>query len=324
MKRVHANVTYRSTLGVLTNAVTVAALLLSALMLAATPLAAQVSAPVADAIERARGQINSGNGDAARTMLDSLVNGMPRSGDDFAEALYWRAVMSDQVADAERDWKTLVVAVPLSTRVPDALLRLGELEILRGQPAGARVYYERIARDFSGSPQSSRAMLWTARSYFEERDLTRACATVAALRADGPLEGELLLQSTEMQGRCNNAAGRSADLAPITGSNSAPPAASATSGSASGSAPARSTPAPAPAVASTGRYSVQLAAYDTKAQANAALRRFAAAGIKARVDGTRKPFRIRSGNYATHAEATAELARLKKKGHKGFVAVLDK
>lgn len=296
--------------------VAVATLMLATLMAAGTPLAAQVSAPVAGAVERARGQINSGNGDAARTLLDSLVTSLPRTGDDYAEALYWRAVMSDQVSEAELDWKMLVVAAPLSARVPDALLRLGELEILRGRPAGARAYYERIARDFAESPQSNRAMLWTARSYFEERDVTRACATVAALRADGPLEGELLLQSNEMRGRCNNAAERTAELAQTTSGAASPAAASSTSAPVNAPAPAKST--------SAGRYSVQLAAYDTKAQANAALRRFAAAGVKGRVDGTRKPYRIRTGSFATHADAMTEMSRLKKKGHKGFVVELDK
>lgn len=275
----------------------------------AAPAVAQVSPTVESAINRARGHMNSGDGTTARTILDSLVAHAPRASDDLAEVLYWRAAMSDQVADAELDWKRLVIDVPLSPRAPDALLRLGELEILRGRPAAARTYYERIARDFSDSPQQAKAMLWTARSYFEERDVTRACATVAALRAGGPLEGEQQLQSNEMQSRCTDAASRAA------AANS--PVPSSVPSSSSAATPATNT------ASGSGMFSVQLAAYDTKAQATAAVKRFVARGVNARVDGTRKPFRVRVGRYETRETATSVLERLKKLGHKGFVVELD-
>lgn len=280
------------------------------LALGATPLCAQVSPTVEGAINRARGHMNSGDGSVARAVLDSLVKEVPRASDDLAEVLYWRAAMSEQVADAEQDWKRLIIDVPLSPRAPDALLRLGELEILRGRPATARTYYERISRDFSDSPQQSRAMLWTARSYFEERDITRACATIAALRAGGELVGEQQLQSNEMQGRCNDAASREA--AAREAAARAPVSASASSST------------PANASSGSGMFSVQLAAYDTKAKAQTAVKRFVAAGVNARIDGTRKPFRVRVGRYDTHATATSVLERLKKLGHKGFVVELEK
>jgi len=42
--------------------------------------------------------------------------------------------------------------------------------------------------------------------------------------------------------------------------------------------------------------------------------------VDARVDGEARPFRVRVGRYDTRAAANAALNRLKKAGHKGFVA----
>lgn len=280
------------------------------MMMSATAASAQLSESVVNAINIARSHMNSGDGTVARALLDSLLKQAPRASDDLAEVLYWRAVMSEQVSDAEQDWKRLIIDVPLSPRTPDALLRLGELEILRGRPASARTYYERIVRDFAQSPQHTKAMLWTARSYFEERDFPNACATVASMRASGTLEGEQQLQSNEMQGRCDNVASRQAAVnAPAVIPTRAPAATKAveTVSNSTGS----------------GMYSVQLAAYDTKSQATAAVKRFKTNGVNARIDGTRKPFRVRVGTYQSHAAAASVLARLKKLGHTGFVVELD-
>ncbi len=69
---------------------------------------------------------------------------------------------------------------------------------------------------------------------------------------------------------------------------------------------------------------MQLAAYDTRAQATALVKRLAKRKITARVDGDRKPYRVRVGRYETRAAASAALARLKKAGQSGFVAELPK
>jgi cell division protein FtsN len=84
-------------------------------------------------------------------------------------------------------------------------------------------------------------------------------------------------------------------------------------------ASAKSVPSGKP-VTGSGRYSVQLAAYDTRAEASDAVQRFTTRDIDARIDGEQKPFRVRVGYYATRAEATNALNRLKKLGLDGFVA----
>jgi cell division protein FtsN len=190
------------------------------------------------------------------------------------------------------------------------LLKLSDIEILRGRPASARAMLTQLLRDFSDSPLTTRASLMVARSYFEERDLPHACETVSALLAQRVPDGELKLQADELQMRCRTAA--AANAPPTTVADETPPT----------DPPAKDGKRPA---ASRTMYSVQVAAYDTRTQANALVKRLAARGWKARIDGERKPFRVRIGRYESRADAVAALAKLKKQGQKtGFIAELDR
>jgi cell division protein FtsN len=77
---------------------------------------------------------------------------------------------------------------------------------------------------------------------------------------------------------------------------------------------------PAPAAARRGRYTIQLAAYNTRPEAEAFVRKLATRGLKARVSGDAKPFRVRLDFYPTRSAAAAEVAALKARGIIGFVA----
>ncbi len=79
---------------------------------------------------------------------------------------------------------------------------------------------------------------------------------------------------------------------------------------------------PSSARPANARYSVQLSALNTMRQAEQFAQRYRAQGIDARVDGTVAPFRVRTGYFATRAQANARLAELKAKGYDGFVAEL--
>lgn len=271
-----------------------------------------VSSAMTSGIGRARSLIDGGEGAAARALLDSLVANSAAGSTDMAEALFWRASLAERTVDAERDWKRLVVDMPLAPRVPDALLRLADLEILRGRPDAARAHLVRIERDFSDSPQVPRAKLLIARSYFEELDLLHACEVIAGVQASGMPEGELRLQADQMKQRCASAAASAAAAA-------AAPVADTKGGKPTATEQTPATERDGGASSASGKWSVQLAAYDTRAQADAVVKRLAKRGLTARIDGTRKPYRVRVGKYATRADAAAALARLKKQGHKGFV-----
>lgn len=298
---------------------------LTVALLLALPSAATAQAPanvptispaMDRAVARARAAVNNGEGNDARAVLDSLVNAAPSGSNDLAEALYWRAALAERAGDAERDWKRLVIEVPLAPRASDALLRLGEFEMLRGHPAEARSYFARIAREYPAGMGKARGQFGVAKSWVAQRDLPRACIALSEAMASGIPEGELRLQAEEMGRQCATvdrkliAKVAAADAAPATEKVIAPEA-----------APAPVNTAEAPANA---RFSVQLAAFDTREEGERLVKRLASRNIEARVDGDVKPFRVRSGYYATRAEANAALAKLKKSGQAGFIAEIAK
>jgi cell division septation protein DedD len=266
------------------------------------------------AIARARASVNAGDGADARAVLDSLVNASSTGSNDLAEALFWRATLSERLSDAERDWKRLVIDVPLATRASDALLRLGELEMLRGHPAEARTYFARVVREFPAPSTRARSQLWIAKSYVAQRDMPRACVSLAEASATGVPDGELRLQAEEMGRQCATVDRKL--IAKVSTDTASPPK--------SATAEPRTSARRVPAVPAGARFSVQLAAFDTSEEAERLVTRLGARGIDARVDGTGKPFRVRVGYFGTRAGANAELAKLKQNGQSGFVAEIAK
>ncbi|MEI6738670.1 MAG: SPOR domain-containing protein [Gemmatimonadaceae bacterium] len=290
-----------------------------------------VSRGVTAAIGRAQGLMESGDATGARVLLDSLVTSADPLSLDAAEALHWRAVLAERAADGERDWRRLVIDIPLSPRVPEALLRLADMDLVRGRPVSARDEYQRLLSDFPESPSRQVAALGVARSYFEERNLVAGCAAVQAL---GALEGEWALQKRSLELRCKAAA-------PSDTSAPAPTATTATEGTKAGAAlpekPVSETATPKGTAeksekaekgeksekgekgASSGRYALQLAAFDSKKEAERVVAKFKARGQVAKVIGTRAPYRVFYGRYATRDDAAEAKARLKKQGQGGFI-----
>jgi cell division protein FtsN len=72
--------------------------------------------------------------------------------------------------------------------------------------------------------------------------------------------------------------------------------------------------------AASSMYTIQVAAYDTRPPAEQLVRKLATRGVRARVSGTTKPFRVRLDFYRTHQEAEKAVAALKGRGIIGFVA----
>lgn len=271
-------------------------------------------------VTRARSMVERGASDSARTLLDSLVNAQEPASDARADALFWRAALRESVSEAEYDWKRIVVESPLSPRVPEALLRLAELALARGHPADARSNLEALLRADAPEPQQRQARLWIVRTYFDERDNTRACAASTALRGVPFPEGEMRLQADEFNNRCAIIAASAAAAANVAVADTAKVVDTATAKPPAATPTAPTTPTPSAARA---RYAVQVAAYNTRAEATAAVARLKKAGHTARVEGSRKPFRVQVGRYTTRAEATKALSSLKARGYRGaFIADL--
>jgi cell division septation protein DedD len=300
----------------------------------ARPLLAQGTA-VDNAVARARTLVEGGNGRAGRLVLDSMVQEAGMSTPALGELLYWRGLLAESSSEAERDWRRLLLEVPMSPRAEDALLRLAQLEQLRGRPAASRALLERLVRDYREPGSQARAHFWLAKAWFDENDRPRACGALDVVQRNAPTSAvELRMQSDDLRTRCRGvtaiapvvaAAVASAAPAPAT-----PPVAALASNDAAWPAatpPDTTTPAPAAGAASTtrpanARYSVQLSALNTLAQAEQFAQRFRARGVDARVDGTSAPFRVRTGYFTTRAQANARLAELKQLGFDGFIAEL--
>jgi cell division protein FtsN len=294
--------------------------------------------------QRAERMVREGRGAEGRALVDSVLRSLPPESPEEPEALYWRATLASDAADAERDYRRIIVEHPLSARSEDALINLAQLELARGDRARAIATLERFEREHPNSPSRARATLWRARALFEAREESAACAAVGSARtrvADGDVE--LRTQIDFFAPRCRGVdttravAAATREIPTVTPS-AAPaeqrtpartaqtPAATRTPAAGAGT-PATGTRTPAtgravpegsaaPAVA---RYAVQVAAYNTREDAEKLVERLAARGFQARVVGTAKPFRVWVGRYATRADADAAHQRMRAANIIGFV-----
>jgi cell division protein FtsN len=315
---------------------------------------------------RAQALVSDGNGTAGRAVIDSVLAATQPGARLYPEALFWRASLASNAADAESDYKHIVVDYPLAPQAEDALLRLAQLELARGDRDGALAHLQRIPRDYPRSRSLARANYWTARVFFEKNDIPNACAANAnALSETGSDEIELRNQIQYQGQRCPSTPTSVASVKPPTPDVAKPstaevalpaPAAPVTAPAPSKNAGAGTDPiikatdtAPARAPSSEGKpsvidppvpvktlpstdvsnaptpspsgskYSVQVAAYNHKADAQKLASSLVKRGYRARVDGDTIPFRVRIGRYSTASDAEKALLKIKAKHMTGFV-----
>jgi septal ring-binding cell division protein DamX len=259
---------------------------------------------------RAQQMVTAGQDAAGRAVVDSVVAATPEGTARYAEALFWRATLSKTAAAAERDYRRISVEYPLSPRAQEALLRLAQLEMTRGDRAGARAHLERLQREHPTGSTSTRGSALLARLAFDDGDVAAGCNAVAAARTGlAPTDVELRNQLDFYGPRCANLAARNAARD-----------SSAETSDAAASPPTSRTPEASGATtrAESGReYSVQVAAYDARADADALAKRLSARGYAVRVVGKAKPYRVRVGRYPTREralDAVRQMGRLNVRG----------
>ena len=330
------------------------------LCLSATTADAQVAArPMDPVFVRAQQLVSDGNGAAGRALIDSVIAATPPIAPLYPQALFWRASLAASAADAESDYKHIVVDYPLAPQAADALLRLAQLELARGDRDGALAHLQRIPRDYPRSKSLARASYWTARVLFEKNDIPNACAANANAQAQSDSnEVELRNQILYQRQRCPSTTaatvvaptnptpptsalpttspdtvGQAPRPKPPTEANDAkpsivdplkvPPAPiekpTTKATNATEPTPAKPAASTAAASAATSGYSLQVAAYNHKAEAENLVSTLRKRGYDARVDGSVAPFRVRIGRYTTEKNAEDELKRLKAKHMDGFV-----
>jgi cell division septation protein DedD len=279
------------------------------------------------ALERARKLVNDGHEADGRKLVDSLLGASTPQDAIYAEALYARAAMAPNAAEAERDYRRLLIETPLAPRAEDALLQLANLLQARGDRRGASDHLQRFMLTYANSPARPRVAVSLVRLLFDQgtQQEARACEAFRQARQAVPRENfELRNQLDFYAPRCSMYADATSPVstpapAPVT----APPAASVTPQS---SAPSRAQPSAPPIAQSGGRsfYSVQIAAYDSDEAAQRVVKILVERGLDARVDGTTRPFRVRIGRYESRAEAVKAQQTLKSQGHPGFVTVVNR
>ena len=194
---------------------------------------------------RAQALVSDGNGVAGRALIDSVLAATQPSARLYPEALFWRATLASNAADAESDYKHLVVDYPLAPQAEDALLRLAQLELARGDRDGALTHLQRIPRDYPRSKALARASYWTARVLFEKNDIPNACAANANALSKAAADEIELRNQIQYQGqRCPSPAASVASAKPPTIDTTAPTSAiNATAPTPAVSVTASSTPA---------------------------------------------------------------------------------
>jgi cell division protein FtsN len=329
----------------------------------APTIIAQVPAkPTEPVFARAQALVSDGNGAAGRALIDSVIAATPPMAPLYPQALFWRASLAASAADAESDYKHIVVDYPLAPQAADALLRLAQLELARGDRDGALAHLQRIPRDYPRSKSLARASYWMARVLFEKNDIPNACAANASALAQADTTEIELRNQIQYQGqRCPasavanvSAATPASNPSPVrppetvresttarvadTGTVMRPvkpapestvqatrpkPPPEANDAKPSIVDPSKAPKAPKapiekPPTLANG-YSVQVAAYNHRAEADKLVSTLKARGYAARVDGSAAPFRVRIGRYPTEKDAEDALKRIKAKHMDGFV-----
>jgi cell division septation protein DedD len=304
---------------------------------------AQSSADSA-AYRKAQTMVNDGNAVAGRAIVDSMIARATPGSTAYAEGLYWRAVLSATASDAEMDYRRIIVDYPLSPRSEDVLLRLAQLEMARADYDAALQHLNRLTVEHPTGASRARAGYWMARVLFEKNDIPHACAANAdALARTSQDNTELRNQISYLNQRCVGVVIAQATPAPADTTTKVSTVAVTPTPA---PAPTPPPPPPAPSVkvpsaprdmsptvirddlpkpkpvstsSSDNSWTVQIAAYAKKAEADAMVAKLKKRGYEARVSGTSAPFRVRIGHYPTQAQASAVMRSLKAKQINGFV-----
>lgn len=308
--------------------------------------------------QKAQDMVANGDANAGRALADSLLKATSPDSVSYANGLYWNAVIANSASDAELDYRRIIVDYPTSPRVQDALLKIGQLELTRGEYDEALQHLRRIPSEYPASPSRARASYWIARTLFEKNDPPNACAAsndalAHASSSDIELKNQIEFQQQQCRGvvvttpKEDTQQVASARPMPASTAASEPKhTARVSKGSTAKKAvkpapkvvadrPSKKTPTDTPAAdtfanvltaaqspaKSEGKYSVQVAAFYDRTQADALAAKLRGRGYESvRVEGAKAPFRVRLGYFKTHAAAAKLLATLKAKNISGFVA----
>lgn len=273
---------------------------LALLVLTASTIRAQQSPdPV---FNRARQLVVNGNGAGGRLLIDSVITATPPDSPVYGEALYWRAALAATNTDAERDYRRLIVEYPLSSHVADALYALAQLENARGDRASAATHLGQFLADNPSRPDRPAATLLYVKLLLEQNQLPLGCSalrqTISAI-PDSLVETRNQLEFYLPRCVANDVTpGGAVPVSAATGSR--------------GTSRDSTRAASVPTVSPKARYTLQVAAYKTRAEADALAKRLRARDIDdVRVVTMAKLYRVRIGRFVTKEGAVAAQRQFK-------------
>jgi hypothetical protein len=252
--------------------------------------------------DRARRLVVNGNGAGGRLLIDSVITATPPDSPVYGEALYWRAALAATNTDAERDYRRLIVEYPLSPHAGDALYAIAQLENARGDKASAATHLGQFLSDNPRRPDRPAATLLYVKLLLEQNQLPRGCSALRQTISEIP--DSLVETRNQLEfylPRCV--------ASDVTPGGAVPVNSAATSrGGSRDSSRAASVPTAAPKA----RYTLQVAAYKTRAEADALAKRLRAREIDdVRVVSMAKLYRVRIGRFVTREGAAATQRQLK-------------
>jgi len=280
--------------------------------------------------------VQGGRDVEGRRLIDSVLTAAAPETDIYSEALYWRAALAPTAADAERDYRRLLIETPLAPRAGDAMLQLAQLEQARGDRRAAADHMQRFLLTNPASPERPRVSLSLVRLLFDitPPDLPRACDAYRMTRDIIPHDRIEMRNQLDFYGpRCEGVVAMSDSLAKVKADSIAAQAAAdsvAAADSAAAAEKAKSTKTKKAKPKAEGRepkaesgfYSVQLAAYDSPQAARRFAKMLKDRGVDARVDGNSAPYRVRVGKFKTRAAALKVAQDLKAQGNHVFVTLV--
>lgn len=282
------------------------------------------------ALQRVRFLVAQGQTTAARSLVDSLLTVTPAQSPAYPSILYTRATLATNADSAEDDYRRVIVEYAASPQVADALLRLAQLELARGDRQQAAAHLDRLVREQLPNQSGigfARTELQVGLAYFDLQDTTRACTALTAAQSAAPT-GDVELKNridyntqrcpapSQPQALASNGTRDTTQRASGRPDTAVRGGAGAASTRASGAGSAGGTSSHHPR--SPG-YTIQIAAYKTHTAAAALVERLRGRGYVARIFGTTSPYRVRVGRFATEVQADSAVRSLKRKGITGFV-----
>lgn len=252
-----------------------------------------------------------GRGQDGRAIIARELAAAPEGSPRYVEALYWRAALAATAADAERDYKRIIIEFPVSLRAENALVGLAQLELARGDRSQAMRHLERVVREHPTGPSRARASFWMARVHFDEGNFPRACARLEDSRRHTPAEAvEMRNQLEYYSQRCEGV-----DTTVVVRTTSA----ESTRAMPSRPGAVATQPLRRPPARGVTAYTVQIGAFASRADADARHRQLSAQGHAPRVVKVGALWRVRIGRYASRDAAAAAARSLKVKKIDAFV-----